>query len=73
LFDPDEGHMLVLVWCIGGYTIVRDSARIQYKLMRFMVYFEPAENKHLLLHEYSSHVYTWEGISRVTRCLITAS
>jgi hypothetical protein len=35
--------------------IVRDSARIKYELMGFMVYFSPAENKHLLLHDIFVH------------------
>ncbi len=33
---------------------VRDGARIKYKLMGFMVYFQPVE-KHLLLHDIFVH------------------
>ncbi len=35
--------------------------------------FNLRKNKHLLLHEYSLHIYTWGGISRVTCYLVIAS
>jgi hypothetical protein len=41
----------------AGIISVRDGARIKYKLMGFMVYFEPAKNKHLLLYRHNLHMW----------------
>jgi hypothetical protein len=45
ILDP---LLLGIVCPVVGIATVHDSARIKYKLMGVMVYFYPANNKHLL-------------------------